>query len=229
MYEHGKPIHKSNYRLLAIIIGVVLVVLFGGFYLFVIRGNHDAVTRGDKTPLVSTVKTNATNTNVQETDFELSLPGKWKLAAQNWDNRYQAWQWQFQDKRYAGRWFEVYQDTIPADYAYNYMLPVSANGDSVTIGSVSGNCANFTTTNQTKINGSGTVAAPSKWQGISFYCDYGRQSLQVVGTSGPDGINTLTLKGDKSGTHKYFFLYEDNDIDPDLGIIGEILTTFHAK
>ncbi|MDB5161041.1 MAG: hypothetical protein JWO96_421 [Candidatus Saccharibacteria bacterium] len=204
------------------------MLLASAYYVLIVKaGPKNSLKNNDK-PLISSVKGSDVNTPVDEAAFLFVLPGKWKLSSKDWDARYHAWQWQFADSRYAGRWFRVYQDTIPEDYAVNYLLPVSGAADVVQIGQMSGNCADFTTTGQTKTNTSGTIAAPSKWQQVSFLCDYGNQNHQVVGTSSPDGINTVVLKGN-NGTHKFFFLYQDNNYNPDFGVISNILSTFHAK
>lgn len=208
---------------------IILLVVALFYWKFVASPNKTELNNNAK-PLVSTVKAGAQNTDINEKDFSLSLPGKWKLTQKDWDARYHAWQWQLVDaKLAAGRWFRVYEDTIPTDYAYNYMLPVTANGGSLTIGTISGICSDFTTTAQTRTNSSGTIAAVAKWQQISFYCDYGRQSLQTVGTSSTEAINTISLTGPSGAKHKYFFLYQDNNINPDLGILANILLTFAAK
>jgi len=230
MYKHGKPIYKFSYRpLLAILTGSFVLVGLA-YYFIVVKSSTKTTLSNNNKPLVSTVKNADGNTTVDEADFSFNLPGKWKLSAQNWDARYKSWQWQFQDKRYAGRLFMVYEDRIPTNAAYNYMLPVSASGNGLQVGQISTNCTNFTT-DQTIVstNVSGTTAALSKWQGISFLCDYDRQQLQYVGTSSQEGINVVTLTGPTRGTHKYFFLYEDNDISPDLGVAGNILPSFHSK
>lgn len=229
MYKHGKPIYKINKKPLVITIAVLLLVLSGVYFKFIAGGSRTQLRNNNK-PLVSTVSAQSQNTEVSEKDFNLSLPGKWKLAQKDWDARYHAWQWQLQDaKLAAGRWFRVYEDTIPTDYAYNYMLPVTADGASLSIGQISGACSDFTTTAQTHANSSGTIAAVSKWQQISFYCDYGRQTLQAVGTSSAEAINTVTVEGLSGHKHKFFFLYQDNNINPDLGVLANILLTFNAK
>jgi len=229
MYKHGKPIYRFKSRPLAVIFALIILVLGFLYFKFVAHGQRTEITSNNK-PLISTVTAGSANTTISEKDFSLTLPGKWKLAQKDWDARYRAWQWQLQDPKVAaGRWFRIYEDTIPTDYAYNYLMPVSSNGISLNIGQVSGACTDFTTTAQTHTNSSGTIAAVSKWQQVSFYCDYGRQTLQTVGTSSTEGINTVTLEGQSRTKHKYFFLYQDNNINPDLGLPATILSTFMAK
>jgi hypothetical protein len=228
MYKHGKPIYKLSRRPLLIISAILLLALGIAYYQFVVKNDGNTINNVDK-PLISTVKAANQNTDVEEKFFRLMLPGKWKLSQKDWDTNYHAWQWQLQDNHSAGRWFRVYQDTIPTDYAYNYILPVTANGDMLVLGQMSGNCADFTTTAQTKTNTNGTIAAKSKWQQVDFFCDYGNQSHQVIGTSSPEAINSISLTGKNMGMHKFFFLMQDDNYVPDLGIAVTILSTFQAK
>jgi hypothetical protein len=225
MYKHGKPIEKFASQPIVIIVLVIFLLLGAGYIIF-IRPNKNTISNNN-TPLVSTVSAANQNTLINEADFTATLPGNWTLAQKDWDARYNAWQWQSQVKNAAGRWFRVYQDTIPTDYSFNYLMPVTASGESLIVGTLSTNCADFTTTAQTK-NANGTIAALAKWQQTSFYCDYGNQTFQVVGTSSPEGINTVTLAGPK-GKHKYFFLYQDSNFNPDYGIMSNILSTFKEK
>jgi hypothetical protein len=224
MYQHGKPIYRFSRRSLVIIIAIILLLIGGSYYYIIVKVGSRSSLKNNNNPLISTIKASNLNTEVDEPTFSVTLPGKWRLEAKDWDARYHAWQWQLDDKKSAGRLFRVYQDTIPTDYAYNYLLPVTAVADSVETGQISGNCTDFTATPQTP-HAIGSVM--SKWQGVSFLCEYGNQIHQVVGTGSLEGINTVTLKGSKE--HKFFFLYQDSNITADYGLMSNILSTFHAK
>lgn len=227
MYKHGRPLYKFNYRqFLALAVAVIGLIVIA-YYFLIVRGQSTEISNNNK-PLLSTVKAADQNTEVNEADFTMTLPGKWKLTQKDWDARYHAWQWQLQDaKLAAGRWVRVYEDTIPGDYAYNYLLPLASTGPSLNVGQISGNCADFTTTAQ--VHNNGTIAAVSKWQQVSFYCDYGNQVFQVVGTGSKEAINSISLTGPSAHPHKYFFLYQDNNVTPDLGVLGIVLASFRAK
>jgi hypothetical protein len=227
MYKHGKPIYRFGRRPLSIIIGTILIILLGLFFGVILPSAHRNSLQNNNSPLVSQVKVSTDNTVVDEPNFSFSLPGKWTLASKDWDARYHAWMWQQSIKDAAGRWFRVYQDTIPADQAYNYLLPVTGEGSGLTPGQMSGKCSDFTTTQAVRLE-NGTFAAPSKWQQVSFLCDYANQASQTVGTSSTEGINIVSLTGTK-GTHKYFFIYSDNNFSPDYGLMSAILSTFKSK
>jgi hypothetical protein len=51
----------------------------------------------------------------------------------------------------------------------------------------------------------------------------------VVGTSSPQEINTVTVTGPSTGTHKYFFVYTDNSAEPDYTIFTDALQSFKAR
>ncbi len=228
MYKHGRPTYKLSNKPFFIAV-ILILLLIGGVILAINIFGSKTTLKNNGKGISRTVKVSDQNTQVNEPDFSFSLPGKWQLDVVNWDARYRAWQWKFVDPHYAGRLFRVYEDTIPSNLAINYMQPVTANGDSVQVGQISGNCADFTTEGQKTTDRNGDVTALSKWQGINFLCDYARTPMQAVGTSSPDGINTVVLQGASGKSHKYFFWYQDNNFSPDYGVMVDILGTFHAK
>lgn len=232
-YKHGKPIYAVSKKPLLTFSLLAIFLVAGAWYWFVLRQSRSTV-KNDTTPIVKTIKATAADTNVDEPDFSFSLPGSWKLSAKDWDARYTSWQWKFQDKRYAGRWFEVFIDTIPADMAYNYLLPVEALGSQLQLGTISGNCVDFTsgaspTSNRPTYTPQFKAVLPSKWQQVNFLCDNANVSHQVVGTGSKEALNSVSLTGPLSGTHKYFFLYSDNNFTPDFTIISTILASFKVK
>lgn len=232
-YKHGKPVYNLSRRPLFIITAAVVLILGTLLYLFVVRGGKTTL-KNDNKPLISSVKASATSTNIDEPVFSFSMPGPWKLSQQDWDANYHAWQWSFQDKRYAGRWFRVYLDTIPTSQAVNYLLPVTSTGSGLQMGSLSDNCVNFTpgaspTTERPTYTPQSKASLPSKWQQVNFICDNANVSHQVIGTGTLESINSVTLTGPTKSTHKFFFLYQDNNITPDLNVFSTILETFQVK
>jgi hypothetical protein len=107
----------------------------------------------------------------------------------------------------------------------NLMVPVSASGNRVVPGAVSGNCVNFTST--TNINPNG--GSLSKWSDVNFYCDTHNYERDVVGTSSADAINSITLNGPINGTHSFFFTYTDDTSQPDYSIFTNALASFVLK
>jgi hypothetical protein len=234
MYKHGKPIHKLTKRPLLTTMAVLILVLAGGLYYIVMAAGKDSVS-GSNQARVTVIKDKAANnTSVSEDLFSMMLPGPWKLSAQDWDARYHAYQWDSQDTKLAGRWFRVYVDTIPKDQAVNYLLPVKLEGNNMAFGRLSDNCVNFTQgavpqekrpvfipLNQANL--------PSRWELVDFLCDNANVNQQVVAAAAGDALNTVTLHGPNKGTHKYFFMYRDNNISPDYGTMEKILATFTVK
>jgi hypothetical protein len=232
-YKHGKPVYNLSRKPLVIIIATVLLIIVGLYYFLIARTSHNTL-KNDNKPIVHTVKTSDNNTDVSEPIFSFSLPGPWELTAQNWDNRYTSWQWTSQDKKASVRWFEVYLDTIPGDMAVNYLLPVSAEGNNLQLGTVSDNCVNFTpgaspTSDRPTYTPLSKASLPSKWQQVNFLCDNANVSHQVVGTGSKEGINLVTLRGPLKGAHKFFLLYNDSNFTPDFSIFFTILGTFQVK
>lgn len=190
---------------------------------------------GSNQARVTTIKDkSAHNTSISEELFSLILPGPWKLSSQDWDARYQAYQWDSQDTKLAGRWFRVYVDTIPKDQAVNYLLPIKFQDGLMTFGTISDNCVNFTQgaipqEKRPVFIPLSQASLPSRWELIDFLCDNANVDQQVVGGSSDAGLNTVILKGPNKGTHKYFFMYRDNNISADLGTMEKILATFTVK
>lgn len=190
---------------------------------------------GSSQARTSTFKPAGSNdTKVTEPDFSFTLPGPWKLSAQDWDARYHSYQWTSSDKRNNGRLFRVYENTIPADQAVNYLLPVTVENNAMVFGTVSGNCVDFTegATPQSQRPTDiplDKAALPSRWGSVDFLCDNGYVANQVVGAASSEAINTITLSGSKSGKRKFFFMYQDNNITPDFGQFQTILSTFKVN
>jgi hypothetical protein len=234
MYKHGRPIHKLTKRPVMTILAVFILVLCGGIYYLVKSAGKDSIN-GSNQARVTTIRDKSTNnTSVSEDLFSMVLPGPWKLSAQDWDARYHAYQWDSLDTKTAGRWFRVYVDTIPKDQAVNYLLPIKLQDDVMNFGTVSDNCVNFTQgaipqERRPVFIPLSQSALPSRWELVDFLCDNANVDQQVVGAASGEGLNTVVLKGPNKGTHKYFFMYRDNNISPDYGLMEKILATFTVK
>lgn len=234
MYKHGKPVYKLTRRPLLVILIIIGLILAGGYIKFIKPASKNTIT-GSTQARVTTIKnTGPADTKVDEKLFSLTLPGAWKLSAQDWDARYHSYQWNSQDQKSAGRWFRVYVDTIPSDQAVNYLLPITIQEGTMAMGQVSDNCVNFTKGAIPEDQRPTTVSIsqstiPSRWELVDFLCDNASVSHQVVGASTSAGINTVILSGPTQGQHKYFFMFDDNNISPDFGMFERILGSFTPK
>ncbi len=232
-YKHGKPVYKLSRKPLFVIVTIVLVIIGALYYFLVARAGSDTLKNNNKLS-ISHVKASPTNTDVSLPYFSVSLPGIWKLTAQNWDARYVSWQWSLQDKKSADSKFEVYFDTIPTDRAVNYLMPVTADGSTLQTGTLSDNCVNFTpgaspTTDRPTYTPLSKASLPSKWQQVNFLCDNTNVSHQVVGIGSLGNLNSVTLNGPITGVHKFFLLYNDSNFTPNFSVFTTILGSFQAK
>jgi len=218
-----------------ITLGLVILLIGAAVYFFIIRPNTANTFNNNAHARNGVVnQSSPTDTQVSEPVFSLTLPGPWKLSAQDWDARYHSYQWDSSDRKNNGKMLRVYVDTIPKDQAVNYLLPIQVQDNAMSFGVVSGNCVDFTQgavpENQRPVNISvDKIALPSRWGLVDFLCDNGYVSHQVVGASSEEAINTVTLSGPTQGKHKFFFMYQDNNISPDLNQFQQILSGFKVK
>lgn len=155
--------------------------------------------------------------------FQINLPKDWQQITPPTASA--AYSWRGATKDNNARALDVYIDAIPANFAVNRMLPLTANGSGVqATGGVSNNCSTFTLASTTDPH---TGIAPSKWDGIDFLCDMANYVRNVVGTSSADGVNTLSVSG-PSGTHRYFFVYTDHSGEPEYDTFTQALQSFQA-
>ena len=169
-------------------------------------------------PSTTVVRDNSTLTkSFSEGVFTLSLPQDWKYNCQDPTTIYHSYVFQNSD---GTRQLRVYVDNLPTTLAVNRLMPVQAEGNRLTPGNVSDNCTSFT--GSTSPNG----AAAAKWSGVNFICDTGNYERDVVGTSSPQAVNSVSLNGPTKGTHNLFFTYTDNTAEPNYQIFVSTLNTF---
>jgi hypothetical protein len=223
MYRYGhRPTHRFK-RLLPLII-VLVLLLVSASYLAAHKFLKSNTSLAQAPALVTKVgASDEKKQTVAGPTFSLKLPANWKEEKVT-QTLYTIYRWHGTSTDDKPRWLEVFVDKIPLQLPVNQMLPVQAAGDRLTIlNTVSDNCANFTgTTSNPK-----PESAPAKWSGLDFTCDLLTTTHNVTGTSSSEGINRVTLTGDK-GTHKYFFVYTDNSSQPDYAILTEALQSFRA-
>lgn len=231
MYRLGRPTSpkkpKSTYAIELAFIAVVVGCILLAIYWFIIRRDDSAIANNDS-PLTSRIEFSKETTKVSEPYFTMELPGKWKEIYRD-DGSIM---WRHIVKSETGRWLRLYVDTIPTDYAVTYFMPVSADGPRIKPGQISDLCVNFvpgatkSLSPNRKIN---RESLPAKYQNASFNCDNAHPIWQRVGTSSSGGINTVKITGQKSGTHRYFFVYDDANFRPDYYILTNIIESFRAK
>ena len=231
MYRYERrhaPWKDYRKRALTIVIIILLVVaVITGWYIEYNSGTTIIHSSGAKT---TTVSTNAVSVQTfNEPVFSIQLPIDWKLISHT-TGIYDSYTWQDTTKYEDNRNLNLYVDTIPTTAAVDRLQPVIAEGDRLQVGVMSDNCLTFV--GPTKINAQSAQSLPNqvaKWQGINFICDLGNYNRNAVGTSSPQGINTVTLTGPTTGQHSFFFLYTDHNITPDYTIFTNALASFRVR
>jgi hypothetical protein len=156
--------------------------------------------------------------------FSFEVPTTWKEMPQP-ASTYKIYRWQGTTVNDAQRWIDVYVDTVPSEFAVNHMLPIKAKADKIDIvNATSDNCANFTDAPNVTPKPS---TASAKWSGMSFLCDLGNTSRDVVGTATAETGNAVVLSG-AGGSHRYFFVYTDNSVTPDYYVFSRQLESFQT-
>jgi hypothetical protein len=181
--------------------------------------NGPSVTVGKVLPAVTDA-----NTLINEPLYQFNLPAAWKQSSVVSTDVEQSITWQSYAKNDA-KSLTIYTDPIPATFPVNKELPVQSHGNGLTYGTLSDNCANFTTASTPKA----TLPVIAKWQGVTFYCNLPDFVDNQVGTGTEASINSVSLSGPKTGEKNYFFLYIDRNNDPDYSILYTALSTFKVK
>ncbi len=173
-------------------------------------------------PVTTKVSYQGKTKHYNEGDFTIDIPAEWQAVPRP-PYTYQSFTWRTTDKSNAVE-IEIYEDTIPANFAVNRALIVHGDiGHLELTGQVSDNCEKYTkdlTSNQAELG------VPAKWQNVDFLCNRNTSARDVIGTSSSDGINTVVLSTSGGKTHKFFFTYTDNQISPDYTIFYNALATF---
>jgi hypothetical protein len=226
MYRVGAKSRARRKRIIRWTLGLstLAVLLVGGF--LIQRVLHPTTSVSQSKAVVTKVK--ATTTPLKfydEAGFSIELPSDWKVGERSLAP-YNVYRWQGTSKSSNATMLEIYQDTIPVNFVVNHVLAVSPNGDQISAeGDVSDNCANFTKdTSPTP----GVYGVRGKWQGTDFLCDLSNIERNVVGTSSPGGINSVTVKG-PSGSHKFFFTFTDHSLNSDYTPFYNALLSFRVK
>jgi hypothetical protein len=220
-HKAGRP--RRGKRALLTLLGIVVVVITA----FAVRHLLSSDTSLGETPPAATSKVSLPiqhKRHISERFFSLDLPTDWRSTASP-NQPYAIYSWHNTAGNKGVRRLDVYLDGAPR-LAVNRVLPVQANGTRlVLLGQVSDNCMTFT-------EGAKRTAAasmPAKWRGVNFLCDTANPLRDVVGTSSPNGIDTVKVSSPGTGTHDFFFVYTDNSATPDYDVFTGIVTSFQAK
>lgn len=220
---------KLSRKVLHTVITVVITLaVFGGgmfAYLFFKQDTQTSLTDNPGKQLVSTVKaTNAADAHFTEADFSFNLPSDWKKTGELSTSSMHEFNYQATQKDADNRFLHVFMDQLPASMAVNKEVAVRPDGDKLSHGEISGMCTDFT--NQTTPK---SHQLQAKWDGVDFLCDMDGVASNVAGAGAPGAINKITLIGPETGKHDFFFVYEDDNYNPDYGIFYNFLDSFSVK
>ncbi|HEY4963537.1 MAG TPA: PsbP-related protein [Candidatus Saccharimonadales bacterium] len=217
-----KKSHKKRNILLVVILIAIIILLLLGLY-FAKKYIHSNTKINQSKAQVSTYSGSANGSlkTYSASDFSFQMPSGWtEVPLKN--SEYNMFEWQTgTGAKY--QTIQIFEDTIPANFAVNHVLIVQANQNQVTaIGSPSDNCQNFTNGHITSTQ----VGYPAKWQNVSFNCDLNNTLRDTVGTSSARAINSVTLVSPTNAHHSFFFLYTDHAVEANYGDFEQLISSF---
>lgn len=230
-YRIGHKPHRRRRTRVLIVLGIV-VLIFGALAAIVfydLRQHRDTAVTGTSRSVAQTSDENGDKFRVDQPTFSMELPSDWKQIASKNATSEHSITWQAGKKGQDNRYMTLYIDIIPTTRSINRLVPVLAQGSTLSVGDVSENCATFTKGGTLDAGQATQLSdAPAKYKTVDFLCDLSRINDNEVGSGSTEGINTVTIKG-QDGAHKYFFLYTEHNIQPDYSIFYNALKSFRAK
>lgn len=224
MYRLGERLNRKKrkrYLMAVILMAILLISLVTAYIVYQISHTKTTLHQSAGTVVRVDIPNSAT-VNYDEGLFSVSLPKTWQQISQP-SSLYHIYSWRTLSTN--SQTLDIYQDTIPTNFAVNRELAIQSEGNHLSIiGLVSDNCASFTKPTSNMVTGT-----PAKWQGVNFLCDLANYERDVVGTGSSDGINSIGLTSNLNGLHHFFFVYINNTINPDFTTFYQILNSFNLK
>jgi hypothetical protein len=224
LYDHQK--RKPHHLTIACIVCLVILGLGFGGTVWVRNKLHPVVLIKQSSVVTTHVSYTSPTKTYTEPDFTIQIPTSWQLLPRP-IGQYESFTWQSTDHSTGGQQIEIYEDTIPVNVAVNRVLVVQGENRQLALdGTASANCSTFTKSPAI----ANTTGAPAEWNGVNFLCDQANQERDVIGTSSTNGINTVILKNPTTGvSHKFFFTYTDESINPDYTVFYDALEGFRIN
>lgn len=227
-YDHRSQKHKKRHVFIVTLTTIFVAAVLAIALIYLIDQTTKKINSiSGPSVQVGQITDNPSSSNklVNEPYYTFELPSDWRQIQSVSNNMQNSITWESFEANASNRYLTIYTDPIPKTYAVNRELPLEAHGSSLSFGSLSDNCANFTN------SGSPTPLVPvlAKWQNVDFYCNSPNFADNQVGTGSVGSINSVTLMGPTSGIRHYFFLYIDRNSTPDYSIFYSILDSFQAK
>ncbi len=211
--------NRSRFWLIFTVLFIIIAI--ATFAYFILSMQKTPVIKQSKA-VVTKVSYQGKTKHYNEGDFNIDIPTSWQLDPRP-PYTYQSFTWSTVEKA-NGQQIEVFEDTIPENFAVNRALTISGEVDHIELnGPASDNCIKYT---KDQVIAAGVHGVPARWQGIDFLCNRNTTSQDVIGTSSKDGINIVKLKSINGTPHTFFFTYSDNQMSPDYSVFYNALTSF---
>jgi hypothetical protein len=227
MYQLGKRTrqHRRLRRNVKAAISLLAVFLFclGSYKLLNLQTKPDATIQNAPAQTTNVV-TKTAKLHIDNPLFGFDLPAGWKTFKPTANVTPPTFSYRSDGEQV--QLLSIYVDTIPSNLAVNRVVVVTPDANGMSHGGVSDNCTSFTNPTDAEKN---LGIASGKWQGTNFLCDIGNYERNVVGITSVNGINEVDLTGNTAHTHKFFFTYTDNSINPDFATFYDILDSFKMK
>jgi hypothetical protein len=223
----AKPSHKVIHTVVTIV--VTLALVGGGIFTYIFFMNDTEATIDNsksRSRVVQTISsTDTTKQTISEASFTFNLPADWKRVSADLSGPYKKYTYQAGVKNAENRYLYIYADgQLPPTLAFNKAVSVHAEGQTMSHGSVSENCADFTTQTTPK-----QLQIKAKWEGVDFLCDMDATGRNVAGTSSTENLDQVVLTDTGFTPHRITILYEDNNANPDYNIFYGVLDSFSVK
>lgn len=228
-YDHRSTRHPFLHVAFIISFSIIAIAIVVIFVAVVIT--HEIGSQSKKTGSSRIVghiygdTTDATGVSVTQPTFTMTLPAGWRQTGNISSNIQNSVSWESGPSDQGTRYLTVYIDRILPNLAINNLLPIIVHGQSLSYGTLSGNCADFTPASPQDTE----ATVPAKWQDINFICNVPDKDYDEVGTGSPGVLNSFSVTGPSEGTHNYFFAYTDHNAEPNYNIFYQIINSFKAR
>jgi hypothetical protein len=227
MYKVDEKARRRRRRRIVFII-LLLLALLSYFGYKTVKDYLKVDTKITQSHAVEkTLKYDSKVKHYEEADFGIDLPATWVQVPRE-AGPFQTFTWQTSDHGTNGQKIQIFEDTIPQNFAVNRALIVTGEGATMSLnGEASDNCKAYTRNPTTQ---GGTVGGTAKWQGVDFICDTGNGERNVVGTSSSDGTNIVILRNASTGqNHKFLFTYTNSSLTPEYTSFYSALRSFKMQ
>jgi hypothetical protein len=229
-YRYGHTLSQHSWRryFFVLIISLAIIAALAGLIIWNSKRPHAVIRGGEK--LIPQTQNKIVYTQLSESDYTFELPSDWKQISQQDTATVHSVGWQATAKNEDNRYLTIYTDPVPSTYAVNRELPLTAHGNQLSAGTISGNCSSFTPGGSTDVAVADKLKpAPSVWHSVHFICNLPQFVDNQIGTGSLSAINSVSVSGPASGSHNYFFLYIDRNVQPDDTILYNVIKSFRAK